>query len=144
VCQAVGPFEKDVTKRSGALNPSAIRSPTDGKTALQAFLNAVASDTDTALSQLKSAGTPSVTNGKRIESAIVQAFTQLDAAMKTAATSANALPTTSAPAFQTAATALGNTVKASMSGIGSSLNGLKSPELQKAASKVPACSAING
>jgi hypothetical protein len=144
VCNAVGPFEKDVTARSSALNPTSIKSPAEGKTALQGFLTAVAGDTDKALSQLKSAGKPSVTNGKQIEAAIVQAFTQLDSAMKKAATSANSLPTTSATAFQAAATTLGTTVRTSMSGIGSSLSGLKSPELQKAAAKEPACSTLNG
>lgn len=144
VCNAVGPFEKDVAVRSGALNPKAIKSPAQGKVALQGFLSAVASDTDKALGQLKAAGSPDVTNGGKIEKAIVHAFTQLDHAMKTAATNANTLPTTSATAFQTAATTLGTTVKNSMAGIGTSLSGLKSSELEKAASKEPACKTLNG
>ena len=144
VCNAVGPFEKDVASRSGALNPTTIKSPAQGKTALQGFLSAVASDTDKALAQLKAAGAPDVGNGSKIESAIVAAFTQLDTAMKTAANNANSLPTTSPTAFQAAATTLGTTVKNSMNGIGSSLSGLKSSALEKAAAKEPACSSLNG
>ncbi len=144
VCNAVGPFEKDVASRSGALNPSTIKSPTQGKTALQGFLTAVASDTDRALGQLQSAGSPNVANGQKIESAIVGAFAQLDHAMKAAAGQANSLPTTSPTAFQTAATTLGTTVRNSMNGIGSSLTGLRSSELEKAAAKEPACSSLNG
>ena len=144
VCNAVGPFEKDVASRSSALNPSSIKSPAQGKTALQSFLAAVASDTDRALGQLKAAGSPDVANGPKIESAIVGAFTQLDHAMKAAAGQANTLPTTSPTAFQSAATTLGNTVRSSMNGIGSSLTGLKSSELEKAAAKEPACSSLNG
>jgi hypothetical protein len=144
VCNAVGPFEKDVAARSGALNPTTIKSPAQGKTALQGFLSAVSHDTDKALAQLKAAGAPDVTNGKKIETAIVGAFTQLDTAMKTAATNANSLPTTSPTAFQSAATTLGTTVRNSMNGIGSSLSGLKSSELEKAAAKEPACKTLNG
>jgi hypothetical protein len=144
VCNAVGPFEKDINTRTSALQTNPSKTPAQGKTELQGFLSAVASDTDKALSQLKAAGTPSVSNGTKIETAIVKAFTQLDSAMKQAATTANSLSTTSVSAFQSGATSLGTTVKNSMSGIGSSLTGLKSPALEKAAAKEPACATING
>jgi len=139
ICQAVGPFEKDVQSRSSALNLGNITSPASGKQALQGFLSAVASDTDQAVSKLKSAGSPNVSNGKQIATAIVTAFTQLRAALRQAVSSSNSLPTSSASAFKTAAIALGNTVRTSMSSIGSSLTGLKSPALEAAAKKEPAC-----
>ena len=143
VCNAVGPFESNVAARSNALNPSAIKSPAEGKVALRSFLAAVASDTGTALQRLRSAGTPDVPGGARIESAIVGAFVQLDSAMREAAKSAESLPTTSAGAFQAAATNLGTTVRNSMNGIGTSLSGLKSPALQKAALQEPACKKLS-
>ena len=143
VCNAVGPFENDVRARSNALNPSAIKSPVEGKVALKSFLSAVATDTGTALQRLRSAGAPDVPGGGRIESAIVGAFAQLDRAMRTAAKSAATLPTTSTGAFQTAATTLGTTVRNSMNGIGTSLSGLKSPALQKAALNEPACKKLS-
>ena len=139
ICQAVGPFEKDVQSRSNSLNLAAVKSPAEGKTALQGFLNAVAADTDTAVNKLKGAGAPTVTNGKQISTAIVSAFTQLRSALGQAATSAGALPTTSPTAFKTAANTLGTNVRNSMSGIGSSLGGLKSPALESAAKKEPTC-----
>jgi hypothetical protein len=139
ICQAVGPFEKNVQARSSALNLSTLTSPAQGKTALQGFLNAIASDTDKAVSKLKAAGTPDVANGKQISSAIVGAFTQLHSALGTAVNSANQLPTSSPTAFKNAAVSLGNTVRTSMSGIGSSLSGLKSAQLEAAAKKEPAC-----
>jgi basic membrane lipoprotein Med (substrate-binding protein (PBP1-ABC) superfamily) len=142
ICSAVGPFEKDVQARSSALNLSSIKSAQQGKTALQGFLKAIASDTDAAVSKLKAAGAPNVSNGPKIQSAIVSAFTQLDTAMQKAASSADSLPTASPEAFKTAATTLGNTVKTSMSGIGSSLNGLKSTALEKAAASDPTCKSI--
>jgi hypothetical protein len=139
ICQAVGPFEKDVQNRSNSLNLSTIKSPAEGKKALQDFLNSVGTDTDTAVTRLKSAGAPSVNNGKQISSAIVNAFSQLRAALGQAASSASSLPTTSAAAFKTAADALGTNVRTSMSSIGSSLSGLKSPALEQAAKKEPTC-----
>jgi hypothetical protein len=143
VCQAVGPFEKDVQARSSALNLQTIKSPQQGKTALQGFLSAVSSDTDKAVSQLKSAGTPNVKNGQKISNAIVSAFTQLRTALGQADTSANNLPTNSATAFKSAAESLGNTVRTSMSNIGSGLNGLSSSDLETAAKKEPACTSLS-
>jgi hypothetical protein len=139
VCNAVGPFESDVRARSNALSPSAITSPSAGRIALKGFLSAIAGDTGTALARLRAAGTPDVNGGGKIESAIVGSFAQLNKAMKTAATTADSLPTTSASAFQAAATSLGTTVRNSMNGIGTSLSGLKSAALQKAAASEPAC-----
>jgi hypothetical protein len=142
ICQAIGPFEKTVSSRSSALNLSTIKSPADGKKALQGFLSAVASDTDAAVNKLKAAGTPNVSNGKEVSQAIVGAFTALKAALSKAASQAGSLPTTSPDAFKTAAQALGTSVQSSMGGIGSSLGNLKSPALESAAKKEPACQNI--
>ena len=144
ICQSVGPFEKDVQSRSSALNLGAIKNPAQGKTALQGFLSAVASDTDNAVSKLKAAGSPDVKNGKQISSAIVTAFSQLRGALSQAVSSANSLPTGSAAAFKPAAVTLGNPVRTSMSNIGSGLTGLSSPALESAAKKEPACQSLNG
>jgi hypothetical protein len=142
ICSAVGPFERDVRTRSSALNLSTIRDAGQGKQALQGFLNAVVVDTDAAVTKLKAAGTPSVSNGQKISSALVGAFGQLRSALHQAASNAGSLPTTSPQAFKTAAQSLGNTVKTSMSSIGSSLNGLRSPDLEKAAANEPSCKTL--
>jgi hypothetical protein len=142
ICQAIGPFEKTVQQRSSALNLSNIKSAADGKKALQGFLNQVAADTDKAVTKLKAAGTPDVKNGKQVQTAIVGAFTQLKSALQTAAGQAGNLPTSSPTAFQSAAQKLGSTVQSSMSGIGSSLSNLKSPDLEAAAKKEPACTSL--
>ncbi len=142
ICSAIGPFEKQVQARSSQLNLSSIKSPAQGKTALHDFLTAVAADTDHAVSQLKAAGVPHVTNGKAISTGIVEAFTAVKGALTNAATRAQTLPTSSPQAFKTAAAGLGGNVQASMSRIGSSLAGLKSPTLEAAAAKEPSCKSI--
>jgi hypothetical protein len=142
ICNAIGPFEKTVQQRSSALNLSNIKSAADGKTALKTFLTQVASDTDQAVAKLKAAGIPDVSNGKQVSAAIVGAFTQLKSALDKAASQAGSLPTASPQAFQTAAQALGSSVQSSMSGIGGSLSNLKSPDLEAAAKKEPACQSL--
>jgi hypothetical protein len=142
ICEAVGPFEKDVQSKSNALDLAGIKSAADGKTALQGFLTSVAADTDQAVNKLKAAGQPNVANGKAISNAIVDAFTKLKSGLSQAATQAGSLPTDSPAAFKTAAQALGTSVRTSMGSIGSSLTGLKSADLEKAAKSEPACTSL--
>jgi hypothetical protein len=144
ICNAIGPFEKDVASRSSALNLSNITSATQGKKALQDFLAAIVADTDQAVNKLKSAGTPNVNNGKKISQAIVSAFSQVKGALTQAKTQAGTLPTTDPTAFKTAAQTLGTGIRTSMSNIGASLTNLKSPDLENAAKKEPACSSLGG
>jgi len=146
VCRAVAPLEQDIRSRESQLAStlSSIKSAAQGKRILQSFLEAFSRDTDAALSKLRAAGTPDVANGARIEHAIVDVFQRLDTAVKSAAGQAASLPTSSPQAFQAAASKLGTTVESSVSGIGSSLSELRSPQLQKAASSSSACKSLNG
>ena len=144
VCSSVGPFEKDVVNRSSTLDLATITDAAQGKAALQGFLQAVSEDTDRALAQLKSAGAPNVKNGKEIAGAIVSAFTDLKSTMVQAVNQAGALPTDSAAAFKADAQALGTTVRASMTRIGTNLQSstLRSAEVEKAAADEPACKSM--
>jgi hypothetical protein len=144
VCAAIGPFEKKVQASASVLSPSAITNASTGKSALQSFLKSVSAEAGAAVSQLQAAGTPKVAGGAAIETSIVGAFTRLDSSLQVATNSADALPTTSASAFHAAATALGKTIQSSTAGITASLGGLKSPALQAAASKDPACASLTG
>ena len=143
ICQAIVPFKQTVQSRSSALrNLNGAKSPAQGKQLLQGFLTAVASDSDKAVTKLKAAGTPDVHNGKQVSQAIVSAFTEVNAALSKAASAAGSLPTRSPQAFRSAAVQLGSSVQSSMSGIGNSLGGLKSPDLENAANKEPACQSL--
>jgi hypothetical protein len=144
VCTAVGGWAKDIQARSGALNVASISNVAQGKTAIQGFFTAAVSDTSNVVSKLKSAGTPSVPNGQKIASALQSSFTQIENALKTGQAQANALPATSPQAFKIAGQTLATSVRGSLTGIGAGLSGLKSPELEKAAKKEPACSVSNG
>ncbi len=142
LCKAIGPFEKNFASRERTLDPTAKNTPAERRTALISFLNGVSGDMQRTVSTLKSAGNPDVADGKKIQSAIVAAFARLESVMKSGARQAQSLPTDSATAFETAATKLGRAVQTSLAGIGTSLASLRSPKLEKAAAKVPACKTI--
>ncbi len=142
ICQAIGPFEKDVQSRSSALDLSSITSAAAGKKALQDFLAAIVADTDKAVQQLKAAGSPNVNNGEKISGAIVSAFSQVKTALSQAETQAGNLPTTSPTAFKAAAQTIGTGIRTSMSNIGNSLSNLKSADLENAAKKEAACTSL--
>ncbi|MBV8954468.1 MAG: hypothetical protein JO153_06180 [Solirubrobacterales bacterium] len=144
ICQAIVPFEKNVQNRRSQLDLSSITSPAQGKQALQGFLAGVVGDAQKAVTQLKNAGTPKVNNGKKISDAIVGAFTQAQTALSQAKDKAASLPTGSAQAFKTGAQSLGTGILSSMNNIGTSLGNLKSPELEQAAKKEPACNSVSG
>jgi hypothetical protein len=142
VCSAISPLEHDVVTRSSALNNSTATNATQAKKTLQAFLTAVEQDSNHALSQIRSAGTPDISNGQKVAGTIVKAFTELRDAMRIASNKATSLPTDSATSFKTAAQALGASVKGSLNNIDAS--GLSNPELEKAAAKQAACKNLNG
>jgi hypothetical protein len=141
VCTAISPLERDLVTRSSALNNTTASDATQAKKTLQGFLNAVELDSQHALSQIRSAGTPDISNGQVVATTIVKAFTQLRDAMRVAQTKSNSLPTDSAASFKTAAQALGTSVKGALGNIDAS--GLSNPELEKAAANEPACKSLN-
>jgi hypothetical protein len=144
VCKAVGPLESDLKSKVGKLESSlgAVKNASQGKALLQSFLGSVSSDTGSALKQVKSAGVPNVPNGKQISSELVQVFQRLDGAIKSAQKEAASLPTSSPSAFEAGAAKLGSSIQSSVGGITAGLSTLKSPQLEKAAAKSPACRAL--
>ena len=100
VCSAISPLERDVVNRSSALNGSTATDATQAKKTLQGFLNAVEQDSQHALTQIRSAGTPDISDGKTVSGSIVKVFTQLRNAMRVAMTRASSLPTDSASDLQ--------------------------------------------
>lgn len=144
VCGAVGPFEQDVVSRSSALDVATFKNAVQSKYALERFLEAVDGDAAGALDKLRSAGTPSVANGKAIAAAVVGAFARVEVTMRSAVAQARALPTSSAGALRSAARALGVSVRNSLSSFPSlSSTALRSPEIDQAAAKEPACRSIS-
>jgi len=140
VCAAISPLERDVVARSQAVNkPSA--SATKAKETLQGFLAAIEQASNRALSGIRSAGTPDISNGSAVAGTIVEAFTQLRDAIHTAGAKANSLPTNSPSTYSAAAQALNTSVRSSLSNIDAS--GFRNPDIEKAAAKEPACKTLS-
>lgn len=141
VCSAISPLEQDIISRTQALNNSK-QDAVQAKKALEGFLAAVAKDADRAVSQIKAAGTPNISNGKAVANDIVKAFTQLRDAMHAASAKASSLPTDSPTAYKTAAQALNTSLRTSLNNIDA--GGLSNPQIEQAAAKEPACKSLSG
>jgi hypothetical protein len=137
VCSAISPLERDIQAHNNASAPSAAQA----KKSLQTFLNAIELDSEHAVSQIRSAGTPDISNGKAVAGTIVKAFTEVRDAIKLATAKSSSLPTGSATAFKAAAQALGASVSGSLKSV--DVSGLSNPELEKAAAGEPACKSLN-
>ncbi len=142
VCTAVRGWASDIDTRSGALNVATIKNADQGKAAIKTFFTAAVADTSQVVAKLQSAGQPSISGGKQISAAFVSAFSQIETALKTGQGQANALPTNNPTQFRDAGRKLANSVQSSLNDIGSGLSGLKSPELESAAKKEPACAPL--
>ena len=142
VCSAISPLEHDVVTRTQALSGATASNAVDAKKTLQGFLAAVGKDADQAVTRIRAAGTPDITNGQSVAADIVKAFTQLRDAMHAAAGKASSLPTDSPSAYKTAAQALNTSVRGSLNNIDA--NGLSNPQIEAAAAKEPVCKSLSG
>lgn len=139
ICKAVAPFENDVRQRSAKLSLNGLTTLAEEKQALQSFLTGIDADSARALTKLKAAGTPKVDNGRTISSSIVNALSQLKAALDHAARETKSLSTTDSTSFRAGAESVAIMVRSSLNGLGAGLGGLRSPELENAAAQEPAC-----
>ncbi len=143
VCSAIAPFETDIEGGSASLASSAKKGIEERKTVLHTFLVKVSDDLERMVTQLKAAGTPNVSNGKKIAGGLVDAVTEIHGTVSKTASQAATLPTSDPKTFNTAYETLVNGLASSMNQIGSSFGNLKSPTLQAAAQKDSTCRALS-
>jgi hypothetical protein len=143
VCNAVVPFKNDVQSRAAALNLAGSTNLSDVKQKLQGFMSAASADATKAASEIQSAGTPNVTNGKHDAMVLVNAFNQLATVLSNANSQAQALPTNNPTAFQAGAQKLATTIQTSLTSISPSFKSLKDdPTLDKAARSTSGCASL--
>lgn len=114
------------------------KSISDAKSAYASFLNDVLHATERAEHQLKNAGAPSVSGGTRISNRIVEAFGSAKRGLSTAVDQIRKAPTSSAGAFETAASGVQASVQRSLQGM-TSLSPENNAELHAAAVKNHSC-----
>ena len=139
LCQAVGPFEKDVATRSGALSATKSTTLAAGKAELVSYLGALSDASASAAARLRAAGLPDVAGGPAFARAIVTTFTRVHTALSRSHGLAAKLSTTSAAAYSSGAAALSSAVKSSLGRLGSGLSTHSNKALNEAAAKVAAC-----
>ncbi len=143
VCNAVGPFERQIAASSAALTPPATSSLAQRKVLVEHFLQTIAGDAHRAAGVLRAAHHPNVRQGKRIARTFVGIFTRIEASMHTAAVEAARLPTGSPAGFERADKRLGAFVRSSITNdLGSGLQVLRNRALENAAGTAPACHAL--
>jgi hypothetical protein len=140
VCAALGPVVTDLRSKEAAV--ASATTPQAAKSALQGFISSLSTGLGTAIPQVQAAGTPSVSNGSAIQSALVNAFTQLKTALARASSQIGSIPTDNLAAFKAGFQSIANNLRSSTAGIKSGLQGLQSPELKSAAKAEPACAAL--
>jgi hypothetical protein len=144
LCGAIYPWEQDVVSNSVKLQAglALVKTPAQAKLLLQAYVTTVSTDTDTAVTRLRAAGTPRVKNGTAISHRIVAVFSQVASAYHQALAQVNGLPTASTSAYGAGLERL-HTLLSSVGNISQQLKAgpLTSPELHKAAAREPACHA---
>jgi len=143
VCKGFAEWETRLTKLSSR---DAVADPAAGKAAITKYVRGALKATDKLASSLKSAGVPSVNDGKAIEAALLSAVKGVRAAYATAKTSAAALPTDDAAAFAAAAQALAAQLQTASTTLSTTLTDAvtsnPSSALDKAFTSTKACAAL--
>jgi hypothetical protein len=111
------------------------------KSAYVSFVSALESATASAQSQLNSAGTPSVSGGKKVASTLVSIFTNARSTLQQALSDAKSIPTGNAKEFETQAAKVQTDVRGALAGM-SSVAPEKNPALHAAAAKDPTCKSL--
>ena len=142
VCTAATTWRNSIqaagTKLSAGVNTKSL---TKAKAEYVDFVNSLVAATGQAESQLKSAGTPSVSNGTQIANSLVGIFANAKGTLQQAASSAAALPTSSTSAFESSASQVVTRIRSSLAGM-SSVTPERNAELRAAASKDKTCQSL--
>ena len=144
VCSHVQTWITDIRQGFQQLQEAARpgTAPDKGKDLLRSFFDRAVSDTDAMISGIEDAGTPAVQSGQAVASSLISQLQRARAALDTARKAVDTLPTSSQSAFQQAANSLGSQIQSNMSGIGTAISALHSPELEQAAKKAPDCTSL--
>jgi hypothetical protein len=142
VCTAATTWRNAIQSAGTKLSSGvSTKSLAKAKTEYVGFVSSLVTATGQAVSQLKSAGSPAVSNGTKISGSLVHIFTQAKGTLAQAASQASALPTSSPHAFETAASKVVTSIRSSLAGM-SSVTPEKNAELHAAAAKDKTCQSL--
>lgn len=137
---------KDAVQSAGTKlqgSGAATASPAGAKRDYLAFVSALEHATQQTAGGLRTAGTPAVSDGKKVSGRLVDAFSRAAGGLGTAYAKALAIPTTSASAFDGAASSVTAEIKSSLQGI-ATISPESSAQLRAAANADPTCQSLKG
>jgi hypothetical protein len=141
VCSTIGDWVQAI--QAGAQETASLpqdATAEEGKEAISGFIDDSLAETTSARDALADAGVPDVEGGEEIADALVAVFDDAVGIFEQASADADALPTDSDQAFESAATELGDTTEQSLREAGDALAELEeSDELRSAAQDAPEC-----
>ena len=141
-CTSFGRWISEIQARVSQISKENPSTPQAGKKAITDFFDGVIADTGTLVDQLKSAGTPDVDNGDQIENALVATLTQVKSLLEQARERVGNLPIDSPQAFVQATGQMSKAIQKAFQRAGQQFGNLRSPQLEQAAAKEPACKSI--
>lgn len=148
-CTALADWEDTITDSSSDVQ-AALAGTSDlatGKTTLVDFLNEAIDATDSAIQDIKAAGTPRTANGAKISAALAGALEDAKTVFEDAEADAEDLPTDNAAAFSAQASAIGTRISASGAKIDSGFSEVdaldKGGKLGDVVTKTRACKFLN-
>lgn len=146
VCTSLKTWQSSLERRSKAVGATKPKSVAELHDRFVTFLNAVVKDTDTLIARTKAAGTPSVSQGKNIENALLTGFRKLRGYFAADAQKAKHLSRTNASQLGAGAAAIGDLINRQATTITATFNALdkkyRSPDLDAAMKKTVACKGI--
>lgn len=144
VCGTLASWKTDVTGAATKLQTasSAAKTLAQGKAEYVVFVTSLVAATRKAANGLKSAGIPNVKDGRQGATTLSQAFGQASTSLAGTIVKAKAIPTTSASAYQAAASGVSDQFKASLNTLANA-SPKRNDALKAAAAKDPTCKALN-
>jgi hypothetical protein len=145
ICTALDNWKQQIQAAGRSLQSSGIAtaSPATAKTQYEGFVTTLVSSTRNTTSALKAAGSPAVKDGGTIAGGLSGAFQRGSQGLAVARSRAAAIPTTSAAAFESAATGVTSQIRSALQNI-ATITPRSSPQLRAAAAKEPSCRALAG
>jgi hypothetical protein len=120
---------------------SSARSVADVKQELETYLASIVTASDKFVAQVKAAGTPAVANGKQFAATLLSGFEQVRSAFGQAESQVRQVPSNSAPALRSAASAVRAILAQANAKVGN-LGLTGNAQLHQATLKDPTCQAL--
>jgi hypothetical protein len=140
-CTVVSGWKTAVQNAGTKLSADQPKTLAQGKQDYVRFVAALLGATRHAHAAIGSAGTPAVSNGAHLASALVDAFSGAERQFSQAASKAARIPTTTTTAYAKAVTGVTASIRQTLTSMGG-VNPGASAQLESAAAKEPACKSL--